>query len=72
MNGIKIRFEIDGSKYEYDGGVHTAVVCTYKQYDFLDAQAMEDVRRAIVEMCKENRYKGWRIGNFKLKSIEVA
>lgn len=72
MNGIKIRFEIDGSKDYHDNGTILAIVCTHKHYEYIDAEAIEDVRIAIMEMCRCNRYKGWRVSNFKIKSMEVA
>lgn len=72
MNGIKIRFEIDGSKDYHDKGTMLAIVCINKHYECIDAEAIEDVRIAITEFCKGNRYKGWRVSNFKIKSMEVA
>lgn len=71
MNGIKIRLTVDGSKDCHDKGVLTFIVCTDKHYTAIDEEAYLDVRKAIVDICKANRYKGWRITNVRLLSMEA-
>ena len=71
MNGIKIRITVDGSKDHHDEGVMIYVVCTDKHYTAIDEEAYHDVQNAIADICKSNRYKGWRVANVKLLSMEA-
>ena len=70
MNGIKIVISVEGSKDPSDSKI-TMLVCCDRKYESIDGGAFQDVTRALVECCKSNRYKGWRICNVKVLSMEV-